>query len=172
MANPSNIPKVGRDGTVLFYDNSGAAGANTFTASYVRGDVSVNAGAKAEFIDVFVRGKWKATRKGNDPIYEGSFSMPLLQFTNGTNEVIVDVLDNTGAVNGVWVKHLSTIEHWNVGMRFTVEGTDHGDAADHYIDFSGCILTWEVGESPNGETSINVTFRSPDYDNFSKSGPA
>lgn len=172
MANPSVTPKVGRDGTVLFYDNAGVGGANTFTAQFVRGDVSVNAGAKAEMIHSFVRGVHKFTRKGNDPIYEGSFSLPLVQFTNGTNEVLIDVLDNTGAINGVWAAESTNIEHWNVGIRLTIEGTDHGDAADHYIDFQGCICTWEIAESPNGETSINVSFTSPRFTEYTKGGPS
>lgn len=171
MANPSNVPKVGRDGNVLFYGAGGAAGANKFAASYARGDVSANAGAKAEMIHFFVRGVHKGTRKGNDPIFEISFTMPLLQFTNGTNLVVTDIFDNAGAVNGVWSKEDDTIEHWNVGMRFTVAGTTHGDSADHYVDFKGCICTWEFGESVNGETSVNVTVTSPRFSEYSKSGP-
>jgi hypothetical protein len=172
VANPSVTPKVGRDGTVKFYDNAGAGGANTFTASFIRGDFSANAGAKAEAIDIFVRGIWKGRRRGNNPIHEGSFSLPLVQFTNGTNDVILDVLDGTGAIGLDWTKHTASIEEWNVGMLITIEGTDHGDAADHTLDFQGVVLTWDLAESPNGETSINVSWSAPNFATHQKGGPS
>jgi len=172
MANPSETPKVGRDGTVTFYDNAGFGGANTFTATYIRGDVSLNFGAKAEMIHIFVRGDHKSTRKGNDPIIEGSFSAPLIQFTNGSNEVLADVLDGTGAINGAWTKQSAKVEHWNVGIRFQWDGTSHGDAANHYLDLKGCVCTWEIGESVNGEASINVSFTSPRFREMTKGGPS
>lgn len=176
MANPSDIPKVPRDGSVLFYDNGGASGSNTFTASYINGDFSGNLGAKAEEIDLFVRGKWKGTRKGNDPILEGSFTLPLMQFTNEGQDVILDVLDGRGnivrAAGSNWTKYTTKIEEWNVGMRFLIEGTDNGDSVDHYVDLPGVQFTWEFGESDGAIDSINVTWRFKDYDNLTFSGPA
>lgn len=172
MANPSVTPKVPRDGTVTFFDNAGISGANTMTWDYIMGDVSVNAGAKEEFIDLFVRGTWKARRKGNDPIFEGSFSLPLMQFTNGSQEVAIDALDGTGAVGSAWTKHLAAIEHWNIGIRFQVEGTDLSDAADHSITFEGCVCSWELSEGENAITMINVTFNAPKFSGLSKSGPS
>jgi hypothetical protein len=173
MANPSVTPKTGRDVTFIFYDVGGVGGANTFAAAgQINGDMSTEHGAKPERIHIIVRGKWKSSRKGNDPIVGGSMSLPLLQFTNGSQDVLLDVIDGTGNIGSTWTKYSSKIEEWNVGMRVIFEGTDHGDGAHHYKDYPGVIFTWGDSEAENSATSVNIAWECPDFDNITTSGPS
>ena len=178
MANPSNRPKVPRDGSFLFFDQGGPTGPNTFggpTATYCGARVregTFNAGAKEEQIVIRTRGKVCGVRKGDDPVYEITFDTPLYQFTNGTNDVLLDVLDGTGAIDGVWTAEDDTIEHWNIGVQFSAEGTDQGDDADHTCTFYGCVAEWTVTENENAETIVSITIQSYDFDSFTKGGPA
>lgn len=170
MANPSTFHKDHGDGSVLFFDNAGPAGANTFSATDVRA-ISVDVVDRGEPVVIRVRKVVKTVRDGDDPIYEISFQVPVAQFTNGSQDVLLDVLTGEGNISGSWTKDWSQIEGWNFGMRLTVEGTTHGDGADHTLTFRGCrctAISFQEGE----EDVFDVTVQSFKRDGYAKSGPA
>lgn len=174
MANPSNIPKTSRDvrktnGSILFFDRSGPTGSNTFEAkAYIDGDLSGNFGAKAEKIRVYVRGVQIATRTGNNPQLEGSMSTPLFQFTNGSQDVLLDVCDGTGNIGATWTKHTETVDQWNVGMRITKDGGT--DAANHSVTVPAVIIEWDFAEADNGEDVISLSWSCEDYATYEAGG--
>ncbi|MEL6341525.1 MAG: hypothetical protein AAFV53_00225 [Myxococcota bacterium] len=179
MANPSVIPKVPRHGSVLFFDNAGPGGSNTFggpSATYAGAktkELSGNLGAKPEMVHVRIRGKWVATLKGDDPIIEVTFQVPFFQFTNEGQDSLLDVLNGRGnitrAAGSNWTKDLETIEEWNTGVQFSASAT--GDAASHTWTARGAIWTWDWGETTNGETTVDVTGTIPDFDRIVYTGP-
>jgi len=185
MANPSYTPKTGRDitntnGSLLFFDNSGPAGANTFQArAYTNSDLSANLGAKAEAIRTILRGKQISRRKGNNPQIEITFTIPLFQFTNGSQDVLLDVLDGTGNINGSWTKHTSSCEEWNTGLQIIKDGVTQGDSDNHKIVLPAMVYEWTWAENDNAEDVISVTATCEDWHtfdtdtaNFGKFGPA
>lgn len=177
MANPSNQAKVPKNGFVKFFDAVGPSGSNTFggrgvsySGAKVR-EVSVNAGAKPDPIVVRIRGEIVFVGEGDDPVFEITFSVPLYQFTNGSQDVMLDVFDGTGNIGSTWTKDRDWISFWNTGAQFLADGTGVSDAADHTLTYRGVVWTYELGETANGESAINVTGTSYDYRNFSKGGP-
>jgi hypothetical protein len=169
MANPSNVFKTYKDGTVTFFDVGGFAGSKTFGPVCMSGDLSANAGAKADPIINYCRGAITGQRRGNDPVFEISFTAPLYQFTNGSQDALTDVLDGTGNIGSTWTKANTAFEDWNFGVRFAVEGTDHSDAADHYLEWATCIATWDIAESEGDKTMITVNLKC--YGGQTKGGP-
>lgn len=176
MANPSNRAKVPKDGHLMLFDNGGVGGGNTFggaATSYVGArirEISVDLGAKEEQLVARVRGAVVSVRKGDEPIKEISFTMPFYQFTNEQQDALLDVLNNTGNINGTWVADVAWIEHWNTAAIFTAEGTTQGDTADHTAEFHGIVWTYEFTENENAFTEIAVTGRIYDYTNEAVTG--
>lgn len=174
MANPSYMPKTGRDssagatnGSILFFDVGGPAGLNTFEArAYIHSDLALNLGAKPEPVRVYVRGQQISRRNGNDPQLEITFTMPMFQFTNSAQDVILDVMDGTGNINGSWTKHTASCEPWNVGIQIVIEGTDLADAADHKIVLPAMVCDYTWAQNDNGEDVISVTATCEDYNTW------
>lgn len=145
----STAPKVPRDGTLTLTD-----GTRTFTVAYENGDCAFTR-EKAARIVVRDRGTIVASRKGDDPVLQFTWSCHFLEFTNG-NVSLIDVLDGTtNATTASWAKKSSAHEEWNLDMSLTIEGTDHGDDADAVATFATCIFTWAFAEGEPDQ--INVT---------------
>jgi hypothetical protein len=144
----STIVKVPRDGTIVLKDNGGA---NSYTVAYEDGNVSFGR-QKAERIVIRDRGSIVASRKGDDPVLQVTFTVHMRMFTTsaGSDLTLVDFLDGTGNASA-FTKVSAAHEEWNISIEFTLEdGT-----TDQVAIFSPCICTWEFSEgSPD---SINVT---------------
>lgn len=151
----SSIPKVPRDGSLTLED--GTAGTpNTYTVQY--SDAVTLTDNKVEAIHVFNRGTRVYTRKGNDGIPTISFTVVQASFTDASTGggTALDAWNKTGAFAS-WVKQLSTVEHHNLKLTFTVEGTDLGDSADHTAVATGCrLVSFDFSEGDPNQLTFNV----------------
>jgi hypothetical protein len=147
----STTVKVARDGTITLKDN----GVNTFTIDYENGDFSFS-DDKTERIVIRDRGAIVGLRKGDDSVKSFSFTAHMRDFTDASALNLIDVIDNTDSASA-WVSTGdSGYEQYLLDCVFTVEGTDHGDTGDHILTLSNVFMTWEFGESKDGN-SISVT---------------
>lgn len=165
MASPSTTPKVRRDGTVLI-EGDGSVGAHT--VDYENGDTAFGLEKESRTV-VRDRGTIVAVRKNDDPVYIVTFSVHQREFTNGSNAVILDVAQFTGAWSGQG-STTDVVSDFNmVSITLTEEGTDHGDSVDGTIKFLGCILicTGFSEADPN-----QLAFTAECYGGFSRTGQA
>lgn len=156
MANPSDVPKIYRDGSFWLFDSGGYTGSNRLELPYTDGDVSLTFEPNARIVGRN-RGVISAVRSGDQPVLSVSLSIRLRQFTNSGQVVPLDAMRGTGYAGSNWTKYHSWIEQWNTGARFRVQGTTHGDAADHYVDVFGIVWVPGFAEKTNDFTMISIT---------------
>jgi hypothetical protein len=166
----SNQTKTGRDVAFWLYGAASYSAAVTSTKvlrvdHLIFGDVSHNFGAIQEQIITRIRGSWKGTRNGDDPVFQISFSMPFREYGNTSVTTAMSILTGTGYAwaTDSWVKQTAQIERNNFGIHIITEGSDHGDDSDYFVDFTACTASIEQSENRNGETIANVTITSPDF---------
>jgi len=147
----STIPKVRRDGTLVLAD-SGAS--NSYTVAYEDGDMSFSA-EKADRVVIRDRGTIVGVRSADDPVLSFSFSVHQRDFTDASNANIVDVIEQTGSSSS-WtsVGNGTAFAPYMLDVTLTIEGTDHGDSADHTAKMSKCILTWDFAEGDPNKISV------------------
>tara|TARA_R110001599_G_scaffold3406_7_gene18838 strand:- start:196 stop:693 length:498 start_codon:yes stop_codon:yes gene_type:complete len=141
----SNVIKTRRDGQITIKDSGGS---NSLVVDYEGdGNFSFDNGAEqAERTTIMDRGAIVGLRKANDVVGSLSFSVNYREWTNSTVENLVDALNKTGGASS-WVSTGgSGFEHYLLDVVITVEGSDHGDAADHSATFTKCLLTWDWSE--------------------------
>jgi len=157
----SSVVKVKRDGTITLLDGAGTP--KTYTVSAEPGDFSMDVPAETrnDFLD---RGRLVGSvRYGDDQPVTGSFSV---YFRGGTSDdgaaaALIDILNGDAFSYGTaaWTSTLgANAEVKTVDIVLTIEGTNHGDAADHVITIPDCSLQYDFAEGdPN---VINVSWQS------------
>ena len=148
----STVPKVRRDGTITLTD-SGAS--NTYTVAYEDGDFSFSR-TKAARIVVRDRGVIVGVRNGDAPVMSLSFTVHLREFTNSTADVLIDVLEETGAAASWTSVSSGAFEPYMLDCKLTIEGTDHSDQADATITLSKCLFEWDVSEGDPDKVSVKA----------------
>jgi hypothetical protein len=158
----STIVKTKRDGTIKFLDNGGS---NTYTVEYEAGDLSLTIPGST-VVNPLDRGQFGATpslRYGDDQPITGSFTAYLRDLTDGSAATLEDIISQSGFVGSTWVSTLGTnAEVFTVTIEWKIEGTDHGDAADHTLTLNHCVVTG--GFSEGDPDTISISFTS--YDLF------
>ena len=165
----SSVVKSRIDGTITITD--GTSGTPLSYTVDIEGDGNfTSTSGKAEHVVVYDRGAIVGRRKTNDGIVTGSFSVNMRQFTDGTEDTIIDVIENTGN----WSAAVTTtgpefdVEGETKTMTYTSEGTDHGDSADHVQTFERVVFDWDYAEGDLN--TINVNFEG--YSRPTRTGPA
>jgi hypothetical protein len=148
----STVPKVRRDGTISFED-SGAA--NTYTVSYEDGDFSFDGSGKPDRIVIRDRGNIVGVRDGDVPVITGSFTVHFREFTNGSADALIDVLDKTGNAASWTSTGGGAFEPAMWTIKMTTEGTNHGDGADGVAVFAKCVSTWSFSEGDPDSVSVS-----------------
>lgn len=160
----SLIVKTKRDGTLTFLDNA----ANSFTVAFEAGDLSVTipGPSVANFLD---RGRFPAgnpsIRYQDDAPITGSFSAYLRDFDDGgtgANTTLTEIISRSGLCDpstGTWVSTMgATGEVFALTLLFQIEGTDHGDPADHLMQLDYTVLSGSISEGD--PDTISLTFSS------------
>jgi len=154
----STITKNKRDGTITFSDN---AGANSITVAYEEGDLSITVPGESvsHYLD---RGRITSTpsiRYLDDQPVTFTFSANLRDVSDATDEILTElILGPSGRIGTNWVSTMGANgEVFTVTTLFTIEGTDHGDAADHTLTMNFCRLTGSIAEGDPDTISISGT---------------
>lgn len=151
----STVIKNFRDGTLLIEDGTTPTALN-YTVAYEAGDFSFDAG-KHEVAVYMDRGDIASVRKTNQGMPSGSFSVHFRDLTDGTDETLTDILDQSGAFAAAVSTLGANADVYTVKLTFTIEGTNHGDSADHVITFDDCYCTWSFSEGDPDSVSVNWT---------------
>ena len=150
----STVIKNFRDTTILIEDGTGTP--LNYTVAYEAGDASFDIG-KYEISVYRDRGDVCSVRKTNQGLPSGSFTVHFRDLTDGTSTTLTDILDKKGS----YAAGLSTLgadaDVYTVKLTFTIEGTNHGDAADHTISFDDCYCTWSYSDGDPSSISVNWT---------------
>jgi len=142
---------VPRDGKVEILSlNSGL----TFELVYENGDTSIG----HDIADRVVgrdRGVVYSVRKGAQAIPVVSCTVDALEFTNGSNATIVDVMEFSGA----WAAAARTTgvsgDMNTVTVRFTAAKSSVGDSANAVVSCADCVGTWEFAEGEPGKLKLS-----------------
>jgi len=158
----SSIVKVKRDGSIALLDGTTPT-PRSYVISAEPGDfnIAVPGEVKNDFLD---RGRLVGSvRFGDDQAVTGSFTVYHRGglSTDGTSAALIDILNGTAFsyATNPWLSTLGTnAEVKTVDVVFTVEGTAHGDAADHICTVPDCSVEYSLVEGdPN---TISISFRS------------
>ncbi|MBC8425450.1 hypothetical protein H8E07_15125 [bacterium] len=153
----STIVKTKRDGTLTFEDNGAG---NTLTVQYEAGDLSftVNGEGVNNFLDRGLIGSPPSVRYGDDQPVTGSFTAYLRDLSDAAYATLEEIILRSGDVGANWVSTMGANgEVFTLTLRFTIEGTDHGDASDHVLTFDYANVTGTMAEGDPDTISINFT---------------
>ena len=156
----SVVPKTRRDGEIELIDGTGPA--VTLIVSYEEGNLSIDVPSAYSTLMTRDRGDISSVRKQEQNVITGSFSFNLRQFTDtGLAGSIIDFINKTGFYN----QNESTgstgtpyIEQFCIDIKYTVEGTDHGDPADSVATLTKCeINSYAIAEGDPTTVTLNFT---------------
>lgn len=153
----STIVKTKRDGSITIED---LGAVNTLTVNFEAGDLSIEIpGATVNnFLD---RGRLTsppAIRYGEDQPITGTFTAYLRDLSDATYATLAEIITQTGDVGANWVSTMGAAgEVFAVKMRWTIEGTDHGDPSDHVLELDHCYLTGSLSDGDPDTISLSFT---------------
>ena len=144
----STVRKTKRDTTITLTDGAGSP--NTLALTLDRGDLSASIPGPNIVRDDprGVIGATPALRKGNDRPMSVSFTARVADFSDGTDEILTDwaLKDDFGAGWTSTLDASGNAEVLAIHVDVGVEGTDHGDSADHSFRLPHCTGEWELSE--------------------------
>ena len=161
----SQIVKTKHDGSITISDGT-AVTPKTLTIDYEAGDfnLSIPGPSVSNFLD---RGKFGTTpslRYGDDAPITFSFTANLRDLSDATYITLESIITNSGYFASDWV---ATTGYTNstdpseivktVKVLWTIEGSNHGDSADHTITLNHCVLTGSLQEGDPNTVSISGT---------------
>lgn len=167
----SVVPKVLRDGKITLIDGTTPT-AVELEVAYEDGNFSYDAPNDQSSLVVFDRGSLSAVRKDQDQFITFTFSANMRQFTDGAEAgSIIDFVEKLGFYSGNTSTGSGTpyIEQYCINVQFDVEGTDHGDDADHQATFAKCIPD-SYSFAEGGPNSFTLSFTC--YGGVTYTGPA
>jgi len=154
----STIVKTKRDGTLTIKDGAGTP--LELVIAFEQGDLSITIPGPS--VNVFLdRGEFGATpslRYGDDQPCTGSFTAYLRHPTDASDEVLLDLLTQSGQIGSNWTSTLGANAEVNAyQLVFAIEGTDHGDSADYSITLDDCVFSGTVAEGDPSTIQIQFT---------------
>lgn len=121
------------------------------------GDLAVDGlrHTQRETVNYSTRGTHNSSRLGNPSYITGSFSFQIADYSDATDQTVLDFLRATGSYSANISSEGADAEVYKVNITLTVEGNDHGDAADHQILLEDCDCTFQVSEGEPNTCTIN-----------------
>ena len=144
--------KAARDGQIKLTDGASAA----YVVAY-EGDGNFSFDVpKADAVVIYDRGAISGVRQGNAGVASISFSVNHRDFTDGSVENLCDFIDGRGSLasaSSAATAAFSDFKLFNVTL--TIEGTDHGDTADHVTTLDDCRLSIDFSEGDPNTFSLS-----------------
>jgi hypothetical protein len=155
----STIPKTKRDGSIELIDGTGSP--VTLVVAYEDGNFSFSQPQKFSELVIMDRGTTTTVRKQDQQAVTGSFNFYFRQFTDGSEPgSIRDFINGMGD----YAANISTgtagtpyVEHFCVDLKYTAEGTDFGDDADHTVTLPKCVASLDFSEGDPSAFTLNFT---------------
>ena len=153
----SQIIKTKRDGTLVITDNGAS---HSLTVQFEDGNLVINIPGPTIllFLD---RGRITAPpsiRYGDDQPMSGSFSGYLRDLSDAGYATLESILMQAGYILSTWVGTMgATGEVKTYSLAWTIEGSDHGDGADHTCTLPYCAFSGSVKEGAPGSVDMSFT---------------
>ena len=155
----STVPKTKRDGVIQLRDGTGSP--VTLDVAFEDGNFTFSQPQQFSELVVMDRGAFSAIRRQDEQAITGSFSFHFRQFADsGEAGSVRDFINKSGFYSG----NISTgttgtpfVEHYCVDIRYTAEGTDFGDDADHQVTLSKCVCSLDFAEGDPSAFTLNFT---------------
>lgn len=150
----STVAKTKRDGKIELITNE-----RTLEVKYEAGDFSLSGLKASQMATTMIldRGDFHTVRPTDFEPVTGSFSCTLTDLSDGTDVLIIDACRGTGA----WASDTSAFgahsDVWGLKIRWTVEGTDHNDSADHTCVMEPVRVT-SVDISEGDPSTFSISF--------------
>ena len=157
----STVVKNFRDGSLIVADGAGSPATHTIT--YEAGDFSISgltseiSSKQYETATYLDRGDLASIRHTNQSFVSGSFSMHLVDITDGSFSTAIDLMLKRGSHAAAVSTLGANAEVYAVKLQLTIEGTNHGDAADHEIIMDDCVCAVDVAEGDPSSISVSFT---------------
>lgn len=154
----SSIYKNHVDGTIAFQDATGVP--ITMTLQYEQGDIAVEGfegDNEYEVSEYYDREQLASVRRNKRKIPTLSFTAWCTDLSDATEKNLMDLIRKKGA----WSAGVSThpaganADVWLVQVTITIEGTAHGDAADHTIVAKKVRLTGGFAEGDPNKFTVS-----------------
>ena len=144
---PSSVVKNFTDGTIKVEDGAGSPA--SYTCTFDEGNLSISGLAQQlnEVATYESRGTLKSVRHTARSYPSGSFSLMLTDVSDGSDSTLIDFLMKQG----------SNADVYAVKVTLTVEGTDHGDSADHTLVMDDCHCMVDLAEGDPNTVTVNFT---------------
>lgn len=153
----STVVKNFTDGIIKVEDGTGSP--LSYTCLFDEGNLTVS-GLTQQLNEVATyesRGALKSVRHTARTYPSGSFSVMLTDITDGSDATLIDILLKQGA----YAAGISTLganaDVYAVKITLTVEGTDHGDSADHTIVMDDAACSVDLAEGDPNTVTVNFT---------------
>ena len=151
----SAVAKTKNDGTIQFSTSS-----RVMEVQYESGDLSISGvkhGQKGTMM-ILDRGEFLGVRQTNFEPVTFSFTALLTDLSDGTDITIPDMLLRTGACASDVSTLGANAEVYTVKLTWTIEGTDHGDSADHTLELNHCTIdSLDLSEGDPSTIAISGT---------------
>lgn len=165
----SNVPKTGVDGTIKLIDGTSVTPLD-LTLRFYMGDWNLTGlvpGGR-ESVVIEGRGKTRGLRKGKVKFPTVSLSAHAAELTEtGTGTLLDWVYKTTGTPFASRAKTHSIGDLDTTNIQLTIEGTDHGDGADHVVWLGD--VSFEVTHQ-QGEDGDKFSIQGTVYGNIKLNG--
>lgn len=155
----STIVKTKRDGTLTIKDGAGTP--LELVVAFEQGDLNISIPGPAVnvFLDRGVLGATPSLRYGDEQPCSGSFSAYLRHPTDATDEVLLDLITQSGQIGTNWTSTLGATAEVNT---YTLVFALAHASETYSITLNHCAFSGSIGEGdPN---SISISFTS--YDSY------
>lgn len=152
----SSIVKNFRDGTIVINDGTSPTPL-TLTVQFETGDFSISGlnQGNYEITKYLDRGDLGSIRKTNRSFPTGSFTAHMTDLSDGTDRLLWDAVNKTGA----WASAVSTLgstaDVFALQIVLSVEGTNFGDSADHVLTLNNCHCSIDFAEGDPNSFTLN-----------------
>jgi len=154
----STVVKNFRDGSILVEDATSPTPLS-HTVVFEAGDFSVSGlmANQKEVTTYLDRGDLGSVRYTNQTFPTGSFTVHFTDLSDGSDSLLADALTKQGSFSSAVSTLGTNAEVYTVKLTLTIEGTDHGDAADHTITLDDCACSVDFSEGDPNSLSVSFT---------------
>jgi len=151
----SSTAKNMRDGSLSIEDGTGSP--ISMTVQYEEGNFSGDGFTEGQKeVTVYPdRGDFMSLRYTNQTYPTFSFEAYLTDLSDATEKTLWDLVNGTGAFAAAVSTLGASAEVLTYKLTWTVEGTDHGDSADHVLTLDDCRLSIGISEGDPNKQAIS-----------------
>ena len=151
----SAVIKHFTDGTIVFSDGTGTP--VTLTIPFTTGDLTVSGLAQKlrEVVRYETRGSLNSIRHGARTYPTMAFTAQIADYSDATDGTAIDYALKQNSYSGNTTVSTNSAEVYTFDIILTIEGTDHGDAADHVITMTNVSFNIDISEGEPNTLTVN-----------------